>query len=101
MDWPLPNRIVLLILVFHCGSAASSGIFLREFGQPAQGASGAGGNVWAKDASTAFQNPAGLFWLPDDSEWMVTGFVLDSKVEFEQESGTTIPGNDGGDAGER
>jgi long-chain fatty acid transport protein len=80
--------------------ADAGGLYVREFGQPNQAASGAGGNVLAEDASTAFQNPSGLFNLEKDSNWMVTGVVVDSKVEFETTKATTVPGDDGGDAGD-
>ena len=54
----------------------------------------------AQDASTAFQNPAGVFNLKGDSEWMVTGIVLDSSVKFKANSDNTVVGNNGGDAGD-
>jgi long-chain fatty acid transport protein len=82
-----------------CSLAASAGgLYIREFGHPAQGTSGAGGGVLAEDASTATTNPAGIFNLRGDSEWMVTGIAVVGKAEFQPEAGTTIPGNDGGDA---
>ena len=46
--------------------------------------------MFAEDASTAFQNPSGLFNLEKDSNWMVTGVVVDSKVEFETTKATTV-----------
>ena len=76
-----PLYIPPLILISSLADAG--GLYVREFGQPNQAASGAGGNVLAEDASTAFQNPSGLFNLEKDSNWMVTGVVVDSKVEFE------------------
>lgn len=95
-------RTVKILLVFSLGitPAWAGGLYVREFGQPSQAASGAGGNVLANDASTAFQNPSGLFNLEKDSNWMVTGVVVDSKVEFETTKATTVPGDDGGDAGD-
>lgn len=81
-------------------NAMAGGLYLREFGQPSQGTAGAGANVLAEDASTAFQNPAGVFNLESDSEWMVTGIVLDSSTKFESDQDNTVIGNNGGDAGD-
>jgi long-chain fatty acid transport protein len=96
------RRIGKMLLVFSLGitPAWAGGLYVREFGQPNQATSGAGGNVFAEDASTAFQNPSGLFNLENDSNWMVTGVVVNSKVEFETTNATTVPGDDGGDAGD-
>jgi long-chain fatty acid transport protein len=90
---------VLLAVIFYAPSLSAGGLYIREFGQPAQGTAGAGGGVLLADASTAFTNPAGLFWLEQDSEWLVTGLVVSTSVEFDPDEGTTIPGNDGGDGG--
>jgi long-chain fatty acid transport protein len=78
--------------------ATAGGLYIREFGHPSQGTAGAG-SALAEDASTAFTNPAGVVRLEGDSQWMVTGIGVFGSVEFEREPGTTIPGNDGGDAG--
>ena len=80
------------------GPVAAGGLYIFEFGHPLQGASNAGEGAIAQDASTAASNPAGIMML-DESEWMVTGVGIYSKIEFEQEAGTTVSGNDGGDAG--
>ena len=63
------------------------------------GMSGAGWNVLAEDASTGVGNAAGIFWLDDESEWMVTGLYVSPSLKFRSEEGTTVPGSDGGDAG--
>jgi long-chain fatty acid transport protein len=88
-----------VVLGLLASSTRAGGLYVREFGQPSQGTAGTGGGVFAEDASTAFQNPSGLFLLEGDKEWMLTGVLLDSEVEFDPEEGTTIPGSDGGDAG--
>ena len=80
------------------GPVSAGGLYIFEFGHPLQGASNAGEGAIAQDASTAALNPAGIMML-DESEWMVTGVGIYSKIEFEQEAGTTVSGNDGGDAG--
>jgi hypothetical protein len=87
---------MLLVFCLSITPAWAGGLYVREFGQPSHAAAGAGGNVFAEDASTAFQNPSGLFNLENDSSWMVTGVVVDSKVEFETTNATTVPGDDGG-----
>jgi long-chain fatty acid transport protein len=90
--------------------AQAGGLYIGEFGQPNQGASGAGANAIAEDASTAFQNPAGVMFL-DRSQSMATGFIIDSKVEFDGDSAASAvapsvtnadgsrPASDGGDGG--
>jgi long-chain fatty acid transport protein len=80
------------------GPVSAGGLYIFEFGHPLQGASNAGEGAIAQDASTAATNPAGIMML-DESEWMVTGIGIYSKVEFQQQAGTTVSGNDGGDAG--
>jgi len=86
------------LLTFVSSAVSAGGLYIGEFGHPLQGASGAGAGAIAQDASTAFTNPAGIMML-DESEWMVTGIGIYSKVEFEQAAGTTVAGNNGGDAG--
>ena len=94
--------LVMLVLVSGVFALASpvfaGGLYISEFGHPLQGASNAGAGSLAQDASTAFTNPAGIMML-DESEWMVTGLGIYSKIEFQQQAGTTVSGNDGGDAG--
>jgi long-chain fatty acid transport protein len=89
---------------------ADGGLYIGEFGQPNQGASRAGANAIAEDASTAFQNPAGVMFL-DGKQSMATGIVINSKSEFEQSESFPSnqfavrnasgdgPASDGGDAG--
>jgi len=79
-------------------SASAGGLYITEFGHPLQGASNAGAGAIAQDASTAFTNPAGITHL-EESTWMVTGFGINPEIEFEQQAGTTVTGNNGGDAG--
>lgn len=76
----------------------AGGLYITEFGQPSMGASGAGAGALGQDASAAYQNPASIMML-DESKWMVTGLYLNVSTKFRQESGTTVSGNDGGDAG--
>lgn len=80
--------------------ATAGGLYLREYGQPSQATAGSGASVLAEDASTAFQNPAGVFNLKGDSEWMVTGMVVDSSAKFSKDGNNTVTGGNGGDAGD-
>jgi long-chain fatty acid transport protein len=91
----LPIALALIIST----PAWGGGLYISEFGQPGMGLSGAGWNVLAEDASTGIANAAGIFWLEDDSEWMVTGLYVTPSLKFRSEEGTTVPGVDGGDAG--
>lgn len=98
------------LLMFLASAAHAGGLYLSEFGQPAQGASNAGAGAIQDDASTAFQNPAGIMAMDQGSEWMVTGLVIAPSIKFQQEgpgTDTTVParngsfpGGNGGDAGE-
>jgi long-chain fatty acid transport protein len=97
--------VVCFVLPVRAG-----GLYVGEFGQPNQGASRAGANALAEDASTAAQNPAGVMFL-DGKKTMATGLVIRSKTEFDQQErfpGTPTavannagngPAGDGGDAG--
>lgn len=91
----LPLGLALLVSM----PAFGGGLYISEFGQPGMGLSGAGWNVLAEDASTGVANPAGIFWMESDSEWMVAGMYVSPSMKFRSEVGTTIPGNDGGEAG--
>jgi long-chain fatty acid transport protein len=105
----LATHLALLSLSFSAPVLAG-GLYIWEFGHPAQGASGAGVGALAQDASTAFLNPAGIVEL-DDSNVMVTGIIIDTSIKLSQDaaSSATIPsvadaaGNrpasNGGDAG--
>jgi long-chain fatty acid transport protein len=72
-------------VILFAAPAQAGGLYIGEFGQPNQGASGAGANALAEDASTAFQNPAGVMFL-DGPKTMVTGLVIHSKTKFNQDS---------------
>jgi long-chain fatty acid transport protein len=91
----LPFALALIVSTPVFGG----GLYITEFGQPGMGLSGAGWNVLAEDASTGVGNPAGIFWLEDDSQWMVTGMYVSPSMKFRAEEGTTVPGNNGGNAG--
>jgi long-chain fatty acid transport protein len=104
--------VLTVITSITCFSlpAQAGGLYIGEFGQPNQGASRAGANAIAEDASTALQNPAGIMFL-DGPKGMATGMIINSKTEFDQSEtfpGTPTavangdgsgPASDGGNAG--
>jgi long-chain fatty acid transport protein len=98
----------LLAYLVPAGSVLAGGLYISEFGTPAQGAAGAGSGVLAEDASTAFHNPAGIMLLePGKNNWMVSALYVDPSAKFSKQSGpggTTVPplaagAGNGGDAG--
>jgi len=95
----------LVALLAVSGPVPAGGLYISEFGTPAQGASGAGSGVLAEDASTAIHNPAGIMLLePGKNHWMVTGMYVDPSTKFGKEPGTTVPpltagSGNGGNAG--
>ncbi len=105
----LATHLALLILSFSAPVLAG-GLYVWEFGHPAQGASGAGVGALAQDASTAFLNPAGIVEL-DDSNVLVTGIIIDSSIKLSQDAASSAtfpsvadaagnrPASNGGDAG--
>jgi len=105
----LATHLALLSLSFSAPVLAG-GLYIWEFGHPAQGASGAGVGALAEDASTAFLNPAGIVEL-DDSNVIVTGIVIDTSFKLSQDAASSAtfpsvadaagnrPASNGGDAG--
>jgi long-chain fatty acid transport protein len=89
---------------------AAGGLYVWEFGHPAQGASGAGAGALAQDASTALLNSAGIMFL-DESDTMASAIVIDSSVRFRQDPSSATgptsvtdsdgnrPAHNGGNAG--
>lgn len=77
--------------------ALAGGLYLNEFATPAMGAAGAGAEALAEDASTAFpfHNPAGMTEL-EGQDLLLGGGVFFGDVEFDPDSDTPFPGNDGG-----
>ena len=102
--------VVASVVAITTLPAMAGGLYVGEFGQPNQGASRAGAHALAEDASTAAQNPAGIMFL-DGEEIMVTGIVVNSEIEFDQDDQLSSslpavakadgsrPASDGGDAG--
>ncbi len=97
------KRVLLTFTVFWtvlalCSVASwAGGIALYEMGTPDVGLAAAGWAARAQDASTLFKNPAGMSLLPK-SEFQVGAQATYATIKFSPDSGTTIPGNDGGNA---
>ena len=96
--------MLLAALFFQAGPVFAGGLYIAEFGDPIQGASGAGAGALGQDASTAFHNPAGIMMLESNkNHWMASAIYIDPSIKFRNEAGTTVPtgptgtGN-GGDA---
>jgi long-chain fatty acid transport protein len=78
----------------------AAGLILYEVNSPSTGTASAGWAALAKDASTAFQNPAGMTRL-DQSQLLVGVQPLIVTSEFNSGAGTRVMGggDDGGNAG--
>jgi long-chain fatty acid transport protein len=103
MEEPMPSlpRIVAVLLLVAAPSTAlgqAGGLLLYELGDPASGASSAGQSAIARDASTAYLNPAGMTRL-EGSEFLAGIQPMRIVFEFDPDEGTTTTGGDGGDAG--
>jgi long-chain fatty acid transport protein len=101
-----PSMIRCIIAVSTIALLWSSGVFsqaggltLPEQGGPISGTSQAGQAAVARDASTAWLNPAGLTRL-DKTQLIAGAQILNLSPEFDPDSRTTTTGSDGGDAGD-
>lgn len=91
--------VAAFIALFFPFVAQGAGLWLYEFATPDMGTASAGRAALAKDASTASINPAGMTRLKRPQLLFgLQPFVV--KSEFDPDAGTTIPGGDGGDAGD-
>jgi long-chain fatty acid transport protein len=96
--------IALLGVFFGAGPVIAGGLYISEFGDPIQGASGAGAGALGQVASTAFHNAAGIMNLePNENHWMASAIYVSPSMKFRNENSTVPPGptgnGDGGDAG--
>ena len=78
--------------------AQSGGLALTEDGGPINGTAQAGSAAVARDAQTAWLNPAGMVRL-DKIEVMVSAMPFLLQFDFNQSPSTTTPGTGGGDQG--
>ena len=80
----------------------AGGLYLSSFGTPSMGTASAGANAVAHDASTAFQNSAGMTRL-DDHELLIGLAPGFAKVEFRQSADSPLigapPGSKGSNGG--
>ena len=106
------TRSIITVAVLSAVALPSlgGGLYIGEFGHPNQGASGAGAQALIEDASTAWQNPAGISFL-GEKKTMATGIIINTEIEFQQKMPVSLqppavadaaggrPASDGGDAG--
>lgn len=76
----------------------AGGVFLPENGGPINGTAQAGSAAAARDAETAFLNPAGMMRL-DDTQLLFTAMPTILDFRFNPDAATTIGGGDGGNQG--
>jgi long-chain fatty acid transport protein len=96
------NIIVASVIALLWSSgifAQAGGLTLPEQGGPISGTSQAGQAAVARDASTAWLNPAGLTRL-NETQLLAGAQILNLSLEFDPDSRTTTTGSDGGDAGD-
>src|SRR5215467_15093009 len=71
--------------------ALAGGLWLYEQSTPDQGTAAAGRAAMARDASTAYGNPAGMARL-DTSQFLIGAGALVIQSQFDTEPGTTVGG---------
>ncbi len=79
-------------------AAQSGGLALTEDGGPINGTAQAGSAAVARDAQTAWLNPAGMVRL-EKTEVIVSAMPFLLQFDFNQSPATTTPGTAGGDQG--
>jgi len=95
--WVMGLAVLVCLLASQSWAA---GLILYEVDSPSTGTASAGWAAMAKDASTAFQNPAGMTRL-DRSQLLVGAQPVIMTSEFNSNAGTRVMGGggDGGNAG--
>ncbi len=93
-------RIALASPLLLVGEAVgqAGGLYLPESGGPINGTAQAGSAAVARDAETAYLNPAGMTRL-DAPEILFSAMPFYLDFGFNPNSLTTIPGSDGGNQG--
>jgi len=86
-----------LLLVTNAAGQAG-GLYLPEGGGPVNGTAQAGSAALARNAETAWLNPAGMTRL-DSPEVLVSVMPFYLGFQFNPDSNTTVTGSDGGDQG--
>lgn len=96
----IKRKLLYLVLASccHATNLSAAGLYLYEIATPETGFAAAGRASNASDASTAFTNPAGMTQL---SRHEITAGLqpVYLNTKFRPSGGTTVIGNDGGDAG--
>ena len=87
-----------LVLTAGTAFAQSGGLALPEDGGPINGTAQAGSAAIARDAQTAWLNPAGMTRL-ESREVMLSLMPFKMQFEFRPSNATTQAGTDGGDQG--
>jgi long-chain fatty acid transport protein len=85
-------------VVLASGPARAGGLYINEFPTLAMGTAGAGAQAMADTAATAWYNPAGMTRIEGHSLLGGFGGVV-SDIQFDPNSDTPVPGNDGGQQG--
>jgi long-chain fatty acid transport protein len=88
---------IVSYFVFSAALAQAGGLWVFEQGTPDLGTAAAGRAAMAKDASTAFGNPAGMTRLKD-SQITVSAQALFPQIKFNADD-SSFGGNNGGNAG--
>ena len=86
---------LLSLLAVPCWAG---GLYITEFGTPSTGVANAGATAVAKDASTAWHNPAGMTHVSGTQIMGAAGLLIPN-IKFDPDSDTPVPGGDGGQAG--
>lgn len=90
---------MVFLPLFYAHVTQAGGLWLNEYGSPAMGRARAGAAAGVNDASTVHHNPATMSRL-EREQWMATGGIVYSQVEFDLERNFVVNGSDeGGDAG--
>src|SRR5215831_9522964 len=79
------------LTVTLAAQASAGGLWFYELSTPDQGTAAAGRAAMAKDASTAYGNPAGMARL-DSTQFLLGAGALVLQSQFETEPGTTVSG---------
>ena len=95
-----PLLIAFASPLLHVGEAVgqAGGFYLPENGGPINGTAQAGSAAVARDAETAFLNPAGMTRL-DSPQLLFSAMPFFLNFEFNPSAATTIGGSDGGNQG--
>lgn len=95
-------RLSLLALttsIFINSSAHAAAFQLYELGTPIIGTADVGQAVVANDASISYFNPAGMTQIKS-TQFMIGTQLIFPNMHFEKDSSNTIPGGNGGNAGQ-